>query len=1461
MKRAASAGLAVASVILLATCDLATLTKPNEGGTPGNPFDSTELTLGIAGATMVGGVATVPLLGTATMSVTSSSVSLANVVKRYYATQASTFVSVDSVTGVITGSALGTAKVTAKILAPELGAGVTISQNVRVRYKGIKLLTPLVVDSMSGLGQTRTATYQGTNNNNVVVAGAITLDSLRMRTGAGVIDTSSIGINGNTLTAKKNGTAYVVAFFDGLRDSVLVKVRQVAKSITFPTTDYTARHVNFNLSVPFTAVDVANQPIPTPTATWSTKDTLKATATGGVFKAKTVTMAASDSVFVQVDTVKRGQRILVAQVIGSVSKISGDARSDTVAKNVKVLPVAAALDSGGTPIVGTTITFRTGLGVNASVNDTLPITTNAQGRASPVSWKLGDVVGTNNNTLVASSGSQSATFTASGTNSTPKKLAFVVSPVSASVGNNVTPPVTGVTVQVQDSLGNPVTSVNAGTVSMAVGNNPGGAALGGTLTANIIAGVATFTSLNLNQTGSGYTLAASSGILTSAVSNGFDIFGTKNKLGFFTQPVNTSAGAIMSTVRVAIQDAAGNTVGNATDSVNMAIGTNGGGGNLSGTTKVAAVAGVATFSTLSINNAGAGYTLLTTASGLTQATSNAFTVAAVGAAAKLAYQVQPSNVVAGAVNTPSIKVQIQDANGALVTTSSLPVTLSIESTSPSGATINGTLTRAAAGGVATFDDITINKSGTGYKLLATAVGTGLTTATSTTFNVTAGTPSKLGFFQQPTHTIVSTTMAPSVVVEVQDANSNRVTTGSFSVSLAMSGCSGTLVGGGAQVSSAGIATFSGLSNATQTNNCVLVASASGLTNSPNSTAFNIVSTNGPVKLSFTTEPSASVNAGSALATAPVVAFQDNAGNNVSATATSISLSILSGPQTLFSNGTTQQNSVTTSATFSGLTFNTAGTYRILASATGYRPDTSVQIVVSASTINRVGFVTVPVAGTAGVPFSNAVQVAVQDQFGNTVTGATNLVTISASMQVSPFTSARFAGNVTSVSASAVSGIATFTGLAQRTAGASFRMFASSSGLTGSNSGLPNYDMAAAPASALAFTVQPTPFPTVATTVTPDVLVAAQDSVGNTVTDFSSQVTLALVGGTAGTTLGGTKTRTPVSGVATFNDLTLDRWGDAFQIAASATGVTTANSNTFRVDPFFLNNCCTNYENSVLLGSTLYFVGGSALKSVPVTSGTPTTITGSTNAVRLATDGTNIYWAEQGTTNNGDAFIKKLTVSGGGLSTLTTAQTNMMDWAEGKIYADATNVYFVARNLAGTGLAIKSVGVNAVSTAPTELFPNTTFGFPKFLVDAGFIYFFDPSDNLIKRMSTAGGSLTTLSTAVTVTKLTFDGTTLYFADGVTVKSIPNAATALGPVTPTTHTTAPGTIHEMVAKNGILYVAADGILMRYPTANFASGFAMNNSSGAQANQWYTTKLDFDGTYMYFFSTFGRFARVPK
>src|SRR3989449_260706 len=105
--------------------------------------------------------------------------------------------------------------------------------------------------------------------------------------------------------------------------------------------------------------------------------------------------------------------------------------------------------------------------------------------------------------------------------------------------------------------------------------------------------------------------------------------GPAAKVVFTVPPRNAAAGAaITPAVQVAVQDAQGNTVTTATTSITVAIGNNPASGALSGTTTVAAVNGVATFSTLSINALGIGYTLTASATGLMGAASNWFNVVA-----------------------------------------------------------------------------------------------------------------------------------------------------------------------------------------------------------------------------------------------------------------------------------------------------------------------------------------------------------------------------------------------------------------------------------------------------------------------------------------------------------------------------------------------------------------------------------------------------------------------------------------------------------------------------------------------------------------------------------------------------------------------------------------------------------------------------------------------------------------
>ena len=102
--------------------------------------------------------------------------------------------------------------------------------------------------------------------------------------------------------------------------------------------------------------------------------------------------------------------------------------------------------------------------------------------------------------------------------------------------------------------------------------------------------------------------------------------GPATHLGFAALPSPTAGGVMTPPVTVSIYDALGDLVTTATTSVTLAIGANGSGAVLSGTTTVAAVAGVATFSSLSVSKPGTGFNLVASATGLTGATSAAFTV-------------------------------------------------------------------------------------------------------------------------------------------------------------------------------------------------------------------------------------------------------------------------------------------------------------------------------------------------------------------------------------------------------------------------------------------------------------------------------------------------------------------------------------------------------------------------------------------------------------------------------------------------------------------------------------------------------------------------------------------------------------------------------------------------------------------------------------------------------------------
>src|SRR3989441_12428348 len=90
-----------------------------------------------------------------------------------------------------------------------------------------------------------------------------------------------------------------------------------------------------------------------------------------------------------------------------------------------------------------------------------------------------------------------------------------------------------------------------------------------------------------------------------------------------------------------------------------------------------------------------------------------------------------------------------------------------------GKTLGGRTTLAGVNGVATFVDLSLNKTGTSYALTATA--TGLNPATSSGFTITPGPASQLVFGTQPGTTVAGQQITPAVKVRALDALGNVAT--------------------------------------------------------------------------------------------------------------------------------------------------------------------------------------------------------------------------------------------------------------------------------------------------------------------------------------------------------------------------------------------------------------------------------------------------------------------------------------------------------------------------------------------------------------------------------------------------------------------------------------------------------------------------------------------------------------
>jgi alpha-tubulin suppressor-like RCC1 family protein len=293
-------------------------------------------------------------------------------------------------------------------------------------------------------------------------------------------------------------------------------------------------------------------------------------------------------------------------------------------------------------------------------------------------------------------------------------------------------------------------------------------------------------------------------------------------------------------------------------------------------------------------------------------------------------------------------------------------------------------------------------------------------ATACTDSTTPATPTKLAFNPLPQSVIAAKPINPSVVVNVQDANGRTVPGATTSVTLAIGPNSpaGTLAGTVTVAAIDGVAVFNNVSIDKAGKAYTLSATAPNLSGATSS-AFDVFPGQA-AKLDFTIQPASSL--ANTIFPAIAVAVEDAGGNKITAPPMIVSLSIGINPGNATLSGVTQVPTENGVATFSNVRVTAPGNgYTLVASAPNLSNAVSVPFNMTVGSASKLAFVAQPITTGPG-EIMPALRVAIQDVAGNTVTTATNSITLAINSSAG---SGTLSGTTT---ATAVNGIATFADL-------------------------------------------------------------------------------------------------------------------------------------------------------------------------------------------------------------------------------------------------------------------------------------------------------------------------------------------------------------------------------------------------------------------------------------------------
>lgn len=594
------------------------------------------------------------------------------------------------------------------------------------------------------------------------------------------------------------------------------------------------------------------------------------------------------------------------------------------------------------------------------------------------------------------------------------------------------------------------------------------------------------------------------------------------------------------------------------------------------------------------------------------------------AAQSLVFNTQPSDTEAGQT-IPPFAVRALNSSGQTDFFFSGSITVSVAS--GPGEIVGGQATRSASFGSATFDDITIEESGT-YTLQATA-SDGRTPATSEPFQISPGpaSGSTSDITANPTSIPANGTSTSTITVQLRDEFGNDLEAGGDTVTLAKSG-GGTLT---PTPVDNGDGTYTGtLTSDTSPETVTVTGTVNGGAIADDATV--VFTALQATRLEFGQQPTSEA-AGATITPSITVRAEDALGNLVTSFAGQVTLAIASGPSDGTLSGTTTRMASSGIATFDNLSIQRAGTYTLRATSGTLTQDTSAsfQITPGPPSAATSEITANPTAIDADGSSTSTITVLLRDQFGNALTTGGANVTVSTTLgTLGPVTDNGNGMYSATLTSSTSAGTATVSGTVN--------------GAAIADTATVDFTLVGAPT--LVIQVQPSDT-RVGQPISPSVVVRVVDGLGNTLTNFSGNVTAGLASRPAGANLVGDTVEPLQNGIATFDDLRIDLAGTGFRLGFTAPGAVGVVSSSFSV----LSGAASPGQSTIVASPTTIAANGISTSTItvqlrdadgfPLSSGgddvTLSTTLGTLSSVRDVGNGT--YTASlRSTTTGGTARI-------------------------------------------------------------------------------------------------------------------------------------------------------------------------------------------------------------------------------